>query len=87
MNNNLIENATMQDVFEWILANGGNPGMDTAGLETLIVMNRCPYRLTQFCSFDEDGVNFAIAHHGHAFSNNDGNYSAYHDEFVRMYCR
>ena len=32
MNNNLIENATMQDVFEWILANGGNLGMDTAGL-------------------------------------------------------
>lgn len=83
---NLIENASMEEVYNWIMANGGRPGMTTAELETIIVCDKCPYKLTQFCSKDEDGVNFAIAHNGHAFSNNDGEYGGYHEEFINTYC-
>lgn len=82
---NLIENASMEEVYNWIIANGGRPGMSTPELETIIACDKCPYKLSQFCSKDGDGVNFAIAHNGHSFSNNDGEYGCYHEEFINTY--
>ena len=91
--NALIKDATMEQVYDWILKkNEGRFYISTEDLETLIVFDKCPYKLTQFCDVKRDkttgkiiGVSFAVAHNGHVFTTQDEEHGNHYDMFVEKY--
>ena len=89
----LIEDASMEEVYNWILEKNDNrTSCDSVGLEAMLFLDKCPYKLTKFCDIKIDPdtglvthFSFAVASNGHAFTNLDGEHWTNYMSLIEKY--
>ena len=91
---NLIQNASMTDVFNWLKEVQKKNGFDLEDLPFVFVYYKCPYKLTKFCDVEKDEktntvrqVYFAVSDNGHSYTYEPGFgcETRFFNEFVEMY--
>lgn len=91
---NLIQNASMTDVFNWLKEVQKKNGFDLEDLPFVFVYYKCPYKLTKFCDVEKDEktntvrrVSFAVSDNGHSYTYEPGFgcETRFFNEFVEMY--
>ena len=91
---NLIQNASMTDVFNWLKEVEKKNGFDLEDLPFVFVYYKCPYKLTKFCDVEKDEktntvrrVSFAVSDNGHSYTYEPGFgcETRFFNEFVERY--